>query len=78
MVRPDVKKIYDPKHMIGDVFSKIDTLQIPKSVPDIFGIACVVPAFWELLYLDSEYTNSHRYQFHLKNGQWQKLRINVG
>ena len=78
MVRPDVKKIYDPAHTVGDLFCKANVLNIPQEIPDTFGIACVIPEFWELLLLDSEYTNSLRYQFHLANSKWQKQRVHVG
>lgn len=78
MVRSDVKKIYDPKHKIEKTYYESDDLTIPQEPPNTFGIACVIPSFWEALHLESEYTKSHRYQFHLKEGSWQKQRIHVG
>lgn len=78
MVRSDVKKIYDPKHKIEEAYFESDDLVIPQETPNTFGIACVVPSFWEALHLDSEYTKSRRYQFNLKEGSWQKQRIHVG
>ncbi len=79
MVRADVRKIYDPNHKVGEAYhnEKVD-LTIPNEAPNSFGIAYVVPTFWELLQLESEYTHSRRYQFHLKEGSWQKQRIHVG
>jgi hypothetical protein len=78
MVRSDVKKIYDPRHKIEEAYCETDDLIIPEKLLNTFGIACVVPSFWETLHLESEYTKSHRYQFHLKEGSWQKQRIHVG
>lgn len=78
MVRSDVKKIYDPAHKIEEIHFEASDLTIPQEVPDTFGIACVVPNFWETLHLENEYIKSHRYQFHLKEGSWQKQRIHVG
>lgn len=78
MLRPDVKKIYDPKCKIKEDYSEPDELIIPQEVPHAFGIVCVVPAFWETLHLESEYLNSHRYQFHLKEDSWQKQRVHIG
>jgi hypothetical protein len=77
-VRPDVKKIYDPLHKVGEVYSEEPHLVISQEVPDTFGMACLVPTFWETLHLENEYTKSHRYQFSLKDGSWQKQRIHVG
>lgn len=78
MLREDVKKIYDPRHAMGKSFCEVNNLAIPQDVPDTFGIASLNPSFWEILHLDSEYTKSRRYQFQVKNGAWQKQRINVG
>ncbi len=78
MVRPDVKKIYDPAYTLRDVYSEVEGLTIPRDAPDTFGVVHVIPSFWEVLHLGSEYTRSHRYQFHLSNGKWQKQRVPVG
>jgi len=78
MVRLDVKKIYDPHHKIEEAYFESDDLLIPQELPNTFGIAHVIPDFWEALHLESEYTKSRRYQFHLKEGSWQKQRIHVG
>lgn len=78
MVRSDVKKIYDPKHRIEEAYYESDDLAILQEIPNTFGIARVVPGFWETLHLENEYTKSHRYQFCLKEGSWQKQRIHVG
>jgi hypothetical protein len=77
-VRSDVKKIYDPRHRIEEVYFESDELIASEKTPDTFGVARLVPSFWETLHLDSEYTKSHRYQFFLKEGCWQKQRIHVG
>lgn len=65
-------------HRIEEVYYESDSLTIPQEAPNTFGIACEIPTFWETLYLESEYTKSHRHQFHLKDGRWQKQRIHVG
>lgn len=78
MVRADVKKIYDPAHKIEQTYVEPMDLSVPKSPPSTFGIACVIPHFWEALQLQDEYVNSHRYQFILKDNDWQKQRIHVG
>lgn len=77
MVRSDVKKIYDPSHKIQGIYSDSE-LTISQEVPNTFGIVRVVPTFWETLHLESEYTKSHRYQFRLEEGSWQKQRVHVG
>lgn len=78
LVRPDVKKIYDPKHTVGAPFSQAEVLTIPESVPESFGMARLLPEFWELLLLASDYPNSERYQFKWRENRWQKQRIHVG
>lgn len=78
MVRQDVKKIYDPTHKTEEVYVEPKDLTIPQAAPNTFGMVCVVPNFWETLHLESEYAKSYRYQFHLKDGFWQKQRIHVG
>lgn len=78
MVRADVKKIYDPTYKIEKVYSETDDLTISQEAPHTFGIAYVVPDFWEALHLENDYPKSHRYQFHLKEDSWQKQRIHVG
>lgn len=78
MVRSDVKKIYDPNHKIEEVYCESGNLIISEEPPNTFGIACVLPSFWEVLHLESEYTKSRRHQFHLKEGSWKKQRIHVG
>ena len=78
LVRPDVKKIYDPAHAVGVFFDTLNDLSIPNDPPETFGIACVIPEFWEILHLDPEYTHSSRCQLLLKQGAWKKQRIHVG
>lgn len=77
-VRTDVKKIYDPHYVVGGVYQKGAQLCVPPTPPSTFGVASVIPTFWEILHLDSEYTHSQRYQFSLCQGNWQKQRVQVG
>jgi len=78
MIRPDVKRIYHPDYQVSAPFTPTHHLSIPQELPITLGIARLVPDFWELLVLDSDYVNSQRYQFRKKEGQWQKQRITVG
>jgi len=78
MVRPDVKKIYDPSHKIGGPYQNASALQTPSIVPETFGIARITPSFFEILHLDSNYVESDRTQFQLKEGLWHRQRVAVG
>jgi hypothetical protein len=74
-----VRKVnYDIKHKIEEAYCESDDLTIPQEIPNTFGIACVIPTFWEVLHLENEYTKSHRYQFHFNKDSWQKQRIHIG
>jgi pyridoxine/pyridoxamine 5'-phosphate oxidase len=78
LVRADVKKIYDPAHLVGEPYAPFPALKSPIEVPESFGILCIRPTFWEILSVNTEYTESHRIRFELKEGMWQKHRIFVG
>jgi hypothetical protein len=77
LVRLDVKKIYDPSHLVEQPYSE-QKLQVPDQAPITFGIATLVPTFWEVLELTLDYTSSVRTQFRYEDGVWQKKRVNVG
>jgi pyridoxine/pyridoxamine 5'-phosphate oxidase len=77
-VRPDVKKVYDASYRTGDDYQEIGPLFAPVDVPTSFGIVSVMPSFWELLHLESDYPLSQRYQFHRQGEGWAKRRVNLG
>jgi len=78
MIRPDVKKIYDSRHKVGEAYSELSDLAISQEPPKTFGMAYIIPSFWETLHLEDEYAKSCRYQYRLNENTWERQRIQVG
>lgn len=78
LVRSDVKKIYDSRYVLNAPYQPLGPLTILKEPPETFGIAKVMPSFWEVIEFKADYVESPRYQFSINQGDWEKQRIHVG
>lgn len=77
-MREDVKKIYHDDYASNTEYKKEQNLNIPKEIPNSFGLIVAVPYAWEYLFVESNYPDSKRYIYTKNpNGYWEKERLTM-